>query len=103
MLDLGGKWLSLFISDLGVILAQAFQDKVRYVFYLVLPFLFATNIIDLSRLKIIYDIGEGMAGILHVVEDAFMTQVNGVWLVSECFVDKSGDYPAVGAVISWGP
>ena len=99
MLDLGGEGLRLFIGNLGVILAQVFQDEVGDIFDIMLPFLFAADIIDLSRLEVINDIGEGAAGIFNIVEDALVPQVDGIRLISQCFIDEGGYDAAVGAVV----
>ena len=73
MLDPGRKGLCLFVDNLGVILPQTFQDKVRDIFNIMLPFLFATNVVDFSWLEIITNIGEGAAGIFNVVKDALVS------------------------------
>jgi len=48
----------------------------------VFPFFFSADIVDFAGDKIINDVGEGMAGVLYVVKDAFMAQVDGVRLRS---------------------
>ena len=89
MLDPGGKGLGFFIGNLGVILAQTFQNEVRYVFNIMLPFLFAPNIVNLPRLEVIDNIGEGSAGILNIVEDAFVPQIDSIGFISQRFIDEA--------------
>ena len=99
MLDLGGEGLCLFIDNPGVILAQTLQDEVRDIFNIMLPFFFATNIIDLSRLEIIHDVGKGAAVIFNVVKNTLVSQINSVGLISECFIDEGRYYTTVGAIV----
>jgi hypothetical protein len=49
MLDLSSEGLSFFVGNFGIVFAQAFQDKVRDIFNIMLPFLFATYIIKPLR------------------------------------------------------
>ena len=102
MFDLGGKRLSFLVGNLGIVFAQAFQDEVGDIFYLVFPFLFAANIINLTRLKIINDIGKGAAGILNIIEDAPVTEIDGVRLIFEHFVDEGRDDAPIRAVVFMG-
>ncbi|MCL0077394.1 hypothetical protein M1O12_05200 [Dehalococcoidia bacterium] len=53
MLDPGGKGLSLFVGNFGILFTQIFEDKVRKMLNIMSPFLFATNIIDFSGLETI--------------------------------------------------
>lgn|GEM_PF-3592476 len=55
MLDPGSERLCLFIGDSGIVFTQAFQNKIGDIFYLMLPFLFATDIVDLSGPEVIYN------------------------------------------------
>ena len=89
MLDPGGKGLGFFIGNLGVILAQTFQDEVRYVFNIMLPFLFAPHVVDFPRLEVIDNIGEGAAGILNIVEDAFVLQVDSIGFISRRLIEEA--------------
>ena len=81
MFNPGSEWLRIFIGDLRIIFAQVFQDEVGDIFYLVFPLFLTTNIIDFSRLEIINYIGKGAAGIFNVIEDAPVTEINGVGLI----------------------
>ena len=63
------------------------------------PFLFAADIVNFSRLEVVHDISKGAAGVFNVVKDALVTEVNGVRLVSQCFVDKGRNDTSVGAVV----
>ena len=101
--DPGGEGLCLLIGDLGVILAQIFQDKVGDVFDIMLPFFFGANVIDLSRLEILTYICKGAAGIFNIVKDALVSQVNGVRLISHGFLNEGRYDTPVRAVVLVGP
>jgi hypothetical protein len=81
VLHFGGKRFCLLVSNFGIILAQILQYKVGDVFYLVFPFFFAADVINLSRFEIINYISKGAAGIFDIVEDAAVPQVDGIRLV----------------------
>src|SRR4030043_192063 len=102
MFDFGGKRFRLFVSDFGIILAQILQYKIGDVFYLVFPFFFATDVVNLSRFEIINYVSKGAAGILDIVEDAAGTQGESIGFVILDLIDERGNEPPGRAKILGG-
>src|SRR2546422_9670136 len=95
---LRGEGLRVLVGDEGIVVAHDLQDEVRVGLDVPLPFWPASNVVDLTRDEVVHDVSESPAGVLDVVDDAFVALVNDVGLAEESVIDELRNETTVGCV-----